>query len=106
METFFGVLPAQFFFLYELITNNARKLEVAESNLMEIIPSSLSLLDGSFFYSLSRSRLSRAHSVSLFLSLSLSLSLSFLNFFVDAAVQLLLCGVMSLSIGLTSRPCN
>ena len=68
---------------------------------MENIPSSLSLSVGwGFFPSLSRSRF-----ISHTISLSLSLSLSFLNPF-DAALQLLLCGVRSSSITLTSRCFN
>ena len=69
------------FFLYDLFTNNARKLKVAESNpIMENIPISLSL------------------SVSCqlgFLSVSCSFYLSrFIYFLADASLQLLLYGVM------------
>ena len=61
---------------------------------MEKIPGSLSLCIGCRFLP-SRSRL-----------ISLSLSLSLLNSFVDAALQRLLCGVMSSSITLISGPFN
>ena len=71
------------FFSSDFFINKARKLEVAESNpIMENIPVSSSL-------SVSVPFLSR----SLFISFALSLSL-----FVDAAFQLLLCGVMSSSL--------
>ena len=68
----------------------ARKLDVAESNLItENTPSSLFLLVGVSFL--------------LFLVHVLSFALS-LTLFNDAALQLLLCGLMSSSITLTSRP--
>ena len=82
------------FFLYDFITDKAGNLEVAEVNLiMEIIFLTLSVslcrlgflsFSFSFTFSLYHTQ-----------SLSLSLSLSFLNSFVDAALQLLLCGVMA-----------
>ena len=104
------------FFLHDLITNKARKLKVAESNLiMKTIPSSLSLSLSSLSFSLSLSLcvcvclLVGVFSL-LFLVLSCTLSLSPLNYFVDAAFQRLLCGVTSSSITLTtpfqSRPFN
>ena len=87
------------FFLYDFVTNKSRKLEVVESNLiMEQIPSSLPLLLcwlAFLFFSFSITFI-------LALSLSLSLSLSLLNPFADAALQRLLCGVMSSSITLIS----
>ena len=95
------------FFLYDLVTNKARKLEVVVSNLiMEKILSSLSLsLSLSVLVGVSF-LLFLFHVLSRTLSLSLSLSLSLLNSFVDAALQRLLCGVRSSSITLTSRPFN
>ena len=73
------------------MTNKARKLEGVESNLiMENIPSSLSI--GFSF------RIFLIHGLCLSLSLSISLSLSFT--FVDAALQLLLCDMISKSIAL------
>ena len=110
---FFTAKCANFFlnsalsvFLYYLFTNKARK--VVESNLtMEKFLAlslshslSLSLWVGwRFFPSLFRSRLI-SHSLSLYLSLSL------LNSFVDAALQRLLCGLMSSSITQISGPFN
>ena len=74
---------------------------VLESNLiMEKIPSALSIslcVGLRFFISLSCSRL---------ISLSLSLSVSLFNSSVDAALQRLLCGMMSSSITLISGPFN
>ena len=78
--------------IYDLITNKARKVEVAQSNLMmkgipHCISLSLSLsvvVSVLLFYSFT---FSLSHTI------SLSLSLSY-NFF-DAALQLRLCGVMS-----------
>ena len=70
-------------FLYDLITNKARKLEVAEANLMENIASSLSpslslsLCQLGFLSFFLFHVLSLAHSI--------SLSLSLLNSCVDAA---------------------
>ena len=74
-----------FQFLYDLIINKARKLEVAESNLIMVnISSSLApSVSWGFFPSLSRSHFFLSHTT------SPSLSLSFLNSFVDAALQLL-----------------
>ena len=67
------------FFLYELFTNQARKLEVAESISIYL---SLSLCRLGF--------LSFPFSFTFYLSLSLSLSLLlYLSRFVDAALQLL-----------------
>ena len=77
------------FFLFDLITNKARKLKVAESNsIVDNIPSSLSLCRLGL--------LSFSFSFMFYLSQTMSLSLSIL--FVDAALQLLLCRVMSSSI--------
>ena len=100
VETFVPNFALSVFVLYDLISNKARKLEVAEPNIiMENIPSSLSSVGWSLFPSLFRSRFI-SH------SLSLSLSLSLLNSFVDAALWRMLCGVMSSSITLISRPFN
>ena len=63
---------------------------------MEKIPSSLCLCWLSF----------PSFSFSLTFNLALSLSLSLLNSFVDAALQRLLCGVMSSYITLISGPFN
>ena len=84
-----------FSFLYDLITKKPRKLETAESNIsMENFPSSLSLsvLVGVSFLPV--------HILSFALSLSHSLTS------IDAALQRLLCVVMSSSITLTSRLFN
>ena len=92
---FIRILHFQFF-LYDLIANKLRKPEDAESNLIiENVPSALflSVLGGVSFLLF----------LAYFLSLALSLSLS--NSFVDAALQPLLCGVIS-SINLTSCPFN
>ena len=71
-------------FLYYLIINKARKLEVAESNIiMEKIPLSLSVGDSFFLFLVHVLSLA----LSLSLSLPLSLSLSFLNSFVDTALM-------------------
>ena len=78
-------------------TNKARKLEVAESNLiMESIPYSHSL------------SIPCSHSLTVSVGVSFlfvlvngfSLAHSFLNSFVDATLQLLLCGVTSSSVTL------
>ena len=72
-----------------LFTNKARKLECAESNpINENIPISISLSVGQGFF-----LLFLVHVLSLSLSLTPSLSP-----FVGAALQLLLCGLMSSSI--------
>ena len=91
IENFFFDLST-FHFLYDLTANKTRELGVAESNLIMQYLLSLSLSLGLFPF-LSRSR---------FVSLTHTLSLSFLNCFVDAALQLLLCGVLSSSITLIS----
>ena len=86
-------------FLYDLFTNKTRKLEVAESNpIMENILISFSLCRLGFLsYSFSfTSHLSLSRSLACSLSLSLSL-------FVEAPLQLLLCGVMSLSLILNNN---
>ena len=96
LKTF--VFLAFLIFLYDLFTNKARKLEVAEWNpIMEKIPISLVLSVGwDFFPSFSGAR---------FISLSLSLYIYIYIFiyisvslFVDTSHQLLLCGVMSFLI--------
>ena len=88
-KLFFGILYFQLFLKW-LVTNKFRKLEVVESNLMEKFFSSLSLsLCWLPFLSFS---------FSLTFNLSLSLSPSLLKYFVDAALQWLLYGVMSSSI--------
>ena len=87
LETFLLSFACFSFFLYNL-TNKASKLEVAGSNLMENISRSLFL----------------SFSVSVRFSFPLFLVLVFishsLNSFVDAAIQLLLSGVISSSITL------
>ena len=87
VENFFYFCLFQFF-LYDLFTNKAKKLEVAESNpIMKIIPISPSLSVRVPFV--------LVHVLSLSLSHSIALSLSL---YVDAALQLLLYGVMSSSL--------
>ena len=76
---------AFFSFLYVLFINKARKPEIAECNpIMEVSPFSLSVRVPFLLFP-----------VHVFLSLTLYLSLSL---FVDAAFQLLLCGIMSSSL--------
>ena len=83
--------------------NKAIKLEFGESNLiMERILSSLSLSPCVCVCWLEF----LPFAFSLTFNLSLSLPLSLLNSFVDAALQRLLCGVMSSSITLFSGPFN
>ena len=81
-------------FLYDLFINKVKKLEVAMSNpFMEDIHVSLSLsLSLSLFW---LGFIPFSFSFTFYLSLSLSLSLSL---FVYAALQLLLCSVMSSSL--------
>ena len=85
------------FFLYDSVTNKARKLEVVVSNLIKKkIPRSPSVCVGwRSFLSLSLSRF-----------ISSAPSLSLLNSFVDIALQRLLCGLRSWYITLNSRPFN
>ena len=93
LQTFLLNFALSVCFLHHLIINMARKLEAAESNLVMENILALSLLVRVSFL------LFFFHA----LSLADSLSLSFLIFFVDATPQLLLCGVRSSSITLTSH---
>ena len=85
------------FFLFDLFINKARELEFAESNpIIEYVPNSLSLSLSlcwlGFLFPLFL-----VHFLYISLTIHLSLSLS-LSVFVDAALQLLLCGVTSSSL--------
>ena len=73
-----------FAFLYDLFTNKARKIEVAGPN---------PIMENNFSLSVSVGNCLSFFSFTFYLSLSLLLAL-----FVDAALQLLLCGVLSASL--------
>ena len=87
----FLILPFSFF-LYDLFINKVKKLEVAVSNpIMDDIPVSFS------FFQLGLLSILYSFTFYLFLSHTISLSLS-LSLSVDAALQLMLCSVMSSSL--------